>query len=142
MFQTKPEHHICAYNCNRRTGFQDRKKIWGSRVLSSALVDSAHMSHKIQAFTECLRTFRASVCVSYDCLYLVPKVDPSQLIMKSGLAGERWFVAEVTSPFSAVTFCTEALVSNWSSSNFGPNFRFVWTGGVIEPSVGPVQLLW
>ena len=45
------------------------------------------------------------------------------MIMKSGLAGERWFVAEVTSPFSAVTFCAEALVSNWSSSNFGPNFK-------------------
>ena len=39
MFQTKPKHHICAYNCNRRTGFRDHKKIWGSRVLSSTLVE-------------------------------------------------------------------------------------------------------
>ena len=30
--------HICAYNYNTRTGFRDHKKIWGSRVLSSALV--------------------------------------------------------------------------------------------------------
>ena len=30
--------HICAYNYNTRTGFRDHKKIWGSRVLSSALI--------------------------------------------------------------------------------------------------------
>ena len=30
--------HISAYNYNTRTGFRDHKKIWGSRVLSSALV--------------------------------------------------------------------------------------------------------
>ena len=35
MFQTKSEHHICAYNCNRRTGFRDRKKIWGSGYLAA-----------------------------------------------------------------------------------------------------------
>ena len=31
--------HICAYNYNTRTGFRDHKKTWGSRVLSSALID-------------------------------------------------------------------------------------------------------
>ena len=31
--------HISAYNYNTRTGFRDHKKIWGSRVLSSALMD-------------------------------------------------------------------------------------------------------
>ena len=30
--------HISAYNYNTRTGFRDHKKIWGSRVLSSALM--------------------------------------------------------------------------------------------------------
>ena len=30
--------HICAYNYNTRTGFRDHKKIWGPRVLSSALL--------------------------------------------------------------------------------------------------------
>ena len=33
--------HICAYNHNTRTGFRVHKKTWGSRVLSSALLDSS-----------------------------------------------------------------------------------------------------
>ena len=49
-FQTKSKHHICAYNCNRRTGFRDRKKIWGSRVLSSALVYKSHLCWHLKIF--------------------------------------------------------------------------------------------
>ena len=35
--------HISAYNYNTRTWFRVHKKIWGSRVLSSALVAGAAM---------------------------------------------------------------------------------------------------
>ena len=39
--------HICAYNYNTRTGFQDHKKTWGPRVLSSTLlcIWGAHIFH-------------------------------------------------------------------------------------------------
>merc|ERR1712155_471206 len=36
-YDSKP--HICAYNYNTRTGFRDHKKTWGSRVLSSTLLN-------------------------------------------------------------------------------------------------------
>ena len=38
--------HICAYNYNTRTGFRDHKKIWGSRVLSSALLITMYVNCK------------------------------------------------------------------------------------------------
>ena len=73
---------------------------------------------------------------------MVFKVNPSEMVVKGVFVMERGFMAEVTCPFSAVTFCSDGLVSNWSRSNFCPNFGFARTGGVVEPSVGPDQLLW
>ena len=39
-FSNDSKYHICPYNCNTRTGFWVDKKIWGSRELSSALLDT------------------------------------------------------------------------------------------------------
>ena len=48
--QTKPKHHICAYNSNTRTGFHLHKKIWGSGVLSSDLVTRRKLSLKFTGY--------------------------------------------------------------------------------------------
>ena len=49
--------HICAYNCNRRTGFRDHKKIWGSRVLSSTLTHSRGTRSELlhRTYSKCLQ---------------------------------------------------------------------------------------
>ena len=46
--------HICAYNYNTRTGFQDHKKIRGSRVLSSTLMTQVSGSKIWQTERSCM----------------------------------------------------------------------------------------
>ena len=63
------KYHICPYNSNTRPGFRVHQKIWGSRTLSSTLVNSKLYNCKLNAL---IRTvIQTSETLSFSKLLLL-----------------------------------------------------------------------
>ena len=72
-FKNDSKYHICPYNCNTRPGFRVEKKIWGSRALSSALLEVWGSRGGIHYFSENVSPIEGASYTGQECVFVYSK---------------------------------------------------------------------
>ena len=120
--------HSCAYNYNTRTGFRVHKKTWGSRVLSSALLDMVWLYSAVYSEHICWTNSRvhavhtghqpsqlASSRARLGCWAQLgaPPPSPPQLQLKWSLVNQVWIFSISLLPGFLLAACFKTNKTVW-----------------------------